>query len=568
MQNRRFKKMAMFNSEHEKFKMPATPCVVLKRSKVIGFYEPKGGTSAYVLKRGMSFSEPVQKSHSVIHKRISTTSIVSFSSTPPINTDDKQDFFLNSYYKKKATVGVEYSVDIELARKALGKSSIAVSANLGETITVLALPISGFKLNGEEMKALKVADTGDKKTFLFTPLAEGKGKIRILAFYQGTEVGHFDIIAQITTKATRSAATKAIHPTAIAFVKQSIPDLYLLITETKEPDGTIQLSYRISAEEATTGLKFYLKLCGTIPLRVKPSEYINQLFFRIEGMSGNGMLQRLENIGMQLFDNLFPQELKNIIWSKRDKIKTLKIDSDEPWIPWELCKLKGEENGEIKEAGFFCEHFLITRWIPGNGVPRTRIDLTKAALVVPSDSGLPFAKKESTDITAILKSSTVQNVPARIKELKAEFSKAHHTVWHFSGHGLFMDPNDPDNSAIQLEEKDTMLPEFITGAAENVGRPHPFVFLNACQVGKSAMGLTRMAGWATRFLDVGACAFIGAYWSISDESAYIFATSVYRHLTKGDSLAQAVLEARREIKRDDDSTWLAYTVYGDPFAKV
>jgi CHAT domain-containing protein len=102
----------------------------------------------------------------------------------------------------------------------------------------------------------------------------------------------------------------------------------------------------------------------------------------------------------------------------------------------------------------------------------------------------------------------------------------------------------------------------------NLGASKPFVFLNACQIGRSAMSLTDIGGWAKGFLSAGASAFIGAYWSVYDQSAYDFAKAVYSYLLAGMPIGKAVQQARAVIKSAGDPTWLAYTVFADPLAIV
>ena len=83
------------------------------------------------------------------------------------------------------------------------------------------------------------------------------------------------------------------------------------------------------------------------------------------------------------------------------------------------------------------------------------------------------------------------------------------------------------------------------------------------------LDITRPDGWATKFLDAGAAAFIGSLWAVSDGAAREFAQEVYRQLQAGSSLGKAVMQARHiAASQPDDPTWLAYTVYGDPRATV
>ncbi len=139
--------------------------------------------------------------------------------------------------------------------------------------------------------------------------------------------------------------------------------------------------------------------------------------------------------------------------------------------------------------------------------------------------------------------------------------------WHFTGHGAARDAN-PDRSSIILSGDESFTPEDVSGQAANVGIPHPLVFINACQVGRGGMGLTGIGGWARRFVQSGAGAFIGAYWSVYDEAAFDFAKEVYTRLLDGMPIGDAVREARAKVREDGDPTWLAYTVFADPLARV
>jgi CHAT domain-containing protein len=94
--------------------------------------------------------------------------------------------------------------------------------------------------------------------------------------------------------------------------------------------------------------------------------------------------------------------------------------------------------------------------------------------------------------------------------------------------------------------------------------------MNACHTGRRQPGLGRVDGWAERFLEFGASAFIGASWEIADDLAADFATGVYDALRGGATLAAAVRTARTSVRasKPDNSTWLAYCLYGHPNATV
>jgi CHAT domain-containing protein len=97
---------------------------------------------------------------------------------------------------------------------------------------------------------------------------------------------------------------------------------------------------------------------------------------------------------------------------------------------------------------------------------------------------------------------------------------------------------------------------------------HPLVFLNACQLGAGGKVLSLGSGWPQAFLEVGASAFIGPLWSVQDESARDAATLFYGELSAGKSLGEALQTMRRKWLDGGSVTFLAYTLYGDPTAKV
>ena len=82
------------------------------------------------------------------------------------------------------------------------------------------------------------------------------------------------------------------------------------------------------------------------------------------------------------------------------------------------------------------------------------------------------------------------------------------------------------------------------------------------------MSLTDIGGWARQFLRARAGAFIGAYWSIYDQPASDFAQELYSRLLSWIPIGRAVQEARTAIKPAGDPTWLAYTAFADPLARV
>ena len=334
------------------------------------------------------------------------------------------------------------------------------------------------------------------------------------------------------------------------------------------------LSLRLTSADPSLG--YNLKPFGPIRLRSEPYGYFQSFFTDIETSAGPVVQdkarveQRLAAKGASLFEQLVPEDLRGILWKLRTRITSVQVQSEEPWIPWELCKLFGKsaEGDEIEEGPFFCEAFQLTRWIPGLAqVPQLR--MKKLALVVPDDSGLPFAASERDYVLSLQDGRARRGAdPRDLPRRSGGPGLGPYDAWHFSGHGSFRNEPQPERSAMILQGGDRLTPEDLSGRVANLGKPHPLVFLNACQIGQSGMGLTGMGGWASRFLKAGAGGFLGAYWSIYDEPALSFAKAFYDRLFAGDPVGKAAHEARLAIKGTGDPTWLAYTVFADPMASV
>jgi hypothetical protein len=268
-----------------------------------------------------------------------------------------------------------------------------------------------------------------------------------------------------------------------------------------------------------------------------------------------------------LFEKLVPADLQVILWQLRDRIRVVQVQSEEPWIPWELCKLQGRKGRRIVEGPFLCEAFAMTRWLPGVGL-KPALALQNMALVLPRDSGLPLADGEGKYVLSLAGGKRkVKRIPATFLELRAALAGGKYDGWHFTGHGGFRAP-DPNRSAMLLEKGEELTPADLGGVVSNLGAAAPLVFLNACQIGRAAMSLTDIGGWAAQFLRAGASAFIGAYWSVYDRAAHDFARAFYDRLLAGRSVGQAAQEARAAIKPLGDPTWLAYTVYAHPAARI
>lgn len=491
------------------------------------------------------------------------------------NSREGQDLISRSLlasFPERVSIGSISSLLIRLGRHPKKKEALQFAVPLGTELDIVVEALQGFLLEGPSEG--KISVTSDEETlpiqFKLRATEIGPGRIRVLAFKCGQPLGAVMLAPSILAEGQISNQAAHSESRPLAPIPAGHPDLTLFIQERKSPGG-LEIMFLLSALDPDLGLN--LKSFGPIELKTDPLQYFEEFFKDIEGMSLNGPDERsiatrkLSLRGVALFQNLLPEDLRLQIWNLQDRIGTVQILSDEPWIPWELLKLQGRQGEKVVEGRFMSEAFAMTRWFPGIG-RQPRLSLKNIALVVPGDSKLPNAQKERSYILSLADDQRrVVEVPATYLDVIETLSRGEHNVWHFTGHGRF-DPKDPNHSAIRLERGQTLLPIDISGEVSNCRLGRPLVFLNACQTGREALSLTGIGGWAKSFIGAGAAGFIGSLWSVDDEVAYKFAMAFYDNLLSGKPIGEAAKGARESVRELNDPTWLAYTIFADPTAIV
>ncbi|ANH67471.1 CHAT domain-containing protein [Mitsuaria sp. 7] len=434
-------------------------------------------------------------------------------------------------------------------------------------------PVNG----NSEMLVVPATETFRAVRFEFKAINVGPARIRVFAFRDGVSVAR--ILVGVNVVLPHEAPQQLQIREIISLPSSSAgpqPDLRLLVMESPR------------------GLRFQLRGADGMAEDYPPST-LNDLPMRmrdfvgaIEGLSigtpaaAQDALRKLEVWGADLFNQLIPESLQSLLWKHQGAgTLTLQICSDDGWIPWEACRLvKKDASGHIVEGPFLAEAFAMTRWLHGGPAPST-FRLSRCALVVPGDSRLATSRRERDFYLALaVNGRTVTEVTPRYLPLTRALEAGTFDAWHFCGHANAGAQQQGDRATLRLEGNETMTASLFAGTVENALIPRPFIFFNACQSALGGSGLTGVGGWAHRFIRPnrerhGAAVFIGTYWSVYDEAAHAFATALYKELQQGLPIGAAVLQARRQARNQrtgdqpcDPLSWLAYTVYADPLAKL
>lgn len=477
----------------------------------------------------------------------------------------------NASLPASAQVGESLALKVNITSLAqeVSAGALTFSAPQGATLQVTVQVRRGLELTGEASQSftLPAPPVRWEHTFSLRARQEGTGEARVLIFGAGVLMGYLTLRTEIHPVAvTAEAAISASARTTLPAISVAAPDLQVVILEENE-NGRRGFTLMVNAADASLGINF--AQFGPLFFQNDPGKYFETFYREMDALYRLPDRQAAQTLlkasGITLFTSLFPPDLQQLLWSIRGRIQSVLIQSTEPWIPWELCALRGVENGQVVEGDFLAEAYAVTRWMPG--IPlKQAFSLKRIGVVIPQNSGLAFAQQEWQFLQSLAGNDRrVERVPARFVNLVQAFTAGEYTAWHFSGHGV-MRTDDPLRAEMILEEPPAFTPMLLSGALANVGNTSPLVFLNACQMGQSGMALTDAGGWAQQFIRAGASAFIGAYWSVQDASARDFAESLYNHLVSGKTLGQAALLARQAVLARNPLTALAYTIFGHPNA--
>ena len=451
-----------------------------------------------------------------------------------------------------------------------GPGSAPLSVKADEVLEIMVSPTSGFTLVDKAAKPMRVVRDGQTLPVKFDLRADvaGKGVVKVFAFREGTCVASLSVSAQIAvTAVTESGVSPATLP--VPAVVRAVADLDLMVLK-ESYRGGIALRYRLANASSSVTADF-----GPHPLDSDPSAYVHAKFSEIQELSrepggwSNARRTRLARIGSDLYESLVPPDLQDVLWNS-DRVRSLLVQTEEPWIPWELCRMTVRRpNGSTEARGYLCELYDMSRWLPGVP-PKTDLHASRVAVIAPRDSGLPSATNEVEMLAGLSASGpSVERLKATYESVIAALESHRFDLIHFVGHGRNAAPDDTSRSEFLLAGQWRLTPSDITGETRNLGLATPVVFMNVCEVAQASMGLHGIGGWAAAMTKAGAGAFIGTHWDVRDDLAGDFAAAFYRELaTPGVTVAAATRTARRALSKrpDGGATWLAYSLHASPGA--
>lgn len=444
----------------------------------------------------------------------------------------------------------------------------------------VVLRARGFDVEGGNTRVITVArDEDTEERFVLIAREPGDHTIRADFYQFGRRIG--SVSCQISVGAAEPTAERA--PVEIPGgmelrVEPALepPDLELCIE--LGPDGRT-LSFELYSWRRD--LNYHRKPAGQVTLQDSPLEKTQAVYQELSQMARRKpptetaqalAERRLAAAGNDLWDELIPADLQREYWRFRDRVRTLLITCDEPWLPWEMIKpYRYSDDGQREDDEFWCQRFAISRWLPGPGladalqggavrpVAPEQVNLAAVQEEVQLVSGLP-------SLCPVLESRPPLH---RVLDVVTTIEQEPLSLMHFACHGQF-DATLPNDSAITLSDGN-LRPSDIQ-ARFGGRRPRPLIFINACHGARMEFSFTGLGGWADRLIRrANAAAFLGAMWEVNDQLALKFARRFYQALLVDRvEIAEAVRLAREAIREAEpyNSTWLAYVLYADPKVRI
>lgn len=484
-------------------------------------------------------------------------------------------------------VGDMFTASVVLSREEIrrvgGLADVGDDVNVAEEkpLIVEAVPRAHLDTVGAARKEVMVPGPEKPQAVLFNLRAthQGMGELWIIVSQGQVPLCNLVLSIRIIETPTGNAA-QAADEASVALTGHAIPLHMLRIIEQQQGDSIV---YRYDLEAPDLEL---LAAFASRPVEQNRDVYVRSLYRRIEDSWGTcqhdaeKFHDELRAFGGELLDELMPAELRRLLWENRHRLHNIIVLSTEPFIPWELLHLKAPDTSRLPDETCFLGQLGLVRWLWGTWPPeRLVLRPGRARFITPDYPDkryrLPSVRAEQRFLVQHLKAMAVE---PHYRQVMALLRSGEFDLLHFAGHAVAAS-EDIANAQLLLEGHRESGPEGDSYVLDPLGASvigqhmasagaRPIVVINACQAGRLGHQLSSMGGFAVAFLGRGAGVFVSTLWSVGDTPALVFVEAFYRRLLAGGSLAEAAIAGREAARELGDATWLAYTVYGHPEARI
>jgi len=297
--------------------------------------------------------------------------------------------------------------------------------------------------------------------------------------------------------------------------------------------------------------------------------------FRKGGQAGDSESRRnprvvaeLKNVGSLIFSHLLPQAARDRLHNSESCNLYLRLDDQLIHIPWELAFDGRQFLGmKFRVGRQVITHHKVSQLAPTRGAS----DRLKVLIISDPSETLKNVSAESEQLCGILDGVPglqVRLIGGRgVRRIPLLAALRESDLVHFAGHSQF-DEKNPENSG-------WLLYDGLLSASEisKLDQAPSLVFSNSCQAAatKNWQGDYLFEGEAfglgSAFLLSGVRNYVGTFCVVHDEESRFLAVEFYRRVAQGQSIGQALLEARLATAEEmglERLTWASYMLYGDP----
>jgi hypothetical protein len=496
------------------------------------------------------------------------------------------------------TARISLVVRLRVSPPELSAAMEALLVHVGSSVSMRVVA-PDFECIGNAVQDVQIEREQDSLPAVFDlrPLREGDTRITIDFFQAGSPVGTASVPVRITSDSTSTRMAAHLGPSLRLTDDVAAPEL-VLIVDHESRYGQHELRYTLF-RTADGAFREFTPVPLTGDVRTILGRYYDQIVAlsvmqdptagtvlgKYVPLAPGEVDRRMRQLGQSLWNDLFPDDFKQLYARERAgwKDKSLLIVSDEPWIPWELVWPYGMDataGGEPwRDDEPWCMRFGLTRWLRrdarGNGLggAPARLRLGALACIAPDDAELPAAQRERAYLASWLAIHGLRDLSPAVATSSAIMALLEQggLDWlHFAAHGTFHAATPDMDSAVWLQGSAAFTPQQMVGPEieQHLLRNQTAFVLNACYAGQMGMALTGVGGWARQLVAKGAGLFVGPLWTVSDDGAITFARAFYAALGSGATVAESVRAARQAAHAQGDPTWLAYSVYAHPNARV
>ncbi|KRE21569.1 CHAT domain-containing protein [Agromyces sp. Soil535] len=500
---------------------------------------------------------------------------------------------------RRVAVDAEFDVRLRLSRRRLEASagtshtvqSIKVDAERDLTVTIA---LRGFRLVGDQPETIvtrlprSAHEVAEHRFRLVAPLP-GNGEVSLVVRQDADlPLATLRLTAEIVAVGT---PTEPLPAEVTADVVEPDPDLVVL--------PSIRVDESIVGTDST--LRIRVSVGGearecTIHLADKAA-FISRTYRRIAGLRselGDLLdrderarygLRRLRSLGMGLARSLFSTEVLELLWNAEpDGLDGLIVQtSGELDVPWEIVHLLPPLGVADDGRPRFLSSYGLTRWVYDTAHPTDlRVAPERVRFVCPDYAEQHLRLTHTTEERRFLEHRfAAKSIDPDDADGIAGLMHDGFDLLHFAGHGRWSEGASPTQELLLSafrEAEDVPSARYSDGelrrdlpdrGATDAAATGPFVFLNACDIGRLPSAPASLGGFPEAFLRGGAAAFVGCSWAVGDDPASTFVEAFYLALADDDAtIADAARAARLAARADADLSELAYAVYAHPYAHI